>query len=116
MHGTPGVHGTLRVQAVRAFFYNRTVIQMKQPDENDLAHMAESPGLPSPSRPFWLSFVAAARQTTRALQPKMVGGVPLSGAMLAAIARSLVDQLNEDAPVSLHSAVGGVLQESSVHQ
>ena len=99
--------------AVRAFFSNRTMIQMKQPDEDDLVRMGEPGGMPSAARPFWTSFLASAETTTAALRPKAVGGVPLSGELLAAVARGLVEQINANAVVSLHRELGAVLHEQA---
>ena len=44
---------------VRGFFANKTMVQMRQPDEDDPAALAES-GVPLAGRPFWASFDAAA--------------------------------------------------------
>ena len=108
--------------AIRHFFHNRTMALMRQPDEADLrAMMGDAkldtaiapPVLPRSSRPFYLSFEEAARRTTEVLVPKAVGGVPLSGDLLAAVVDSLTERINRNAPLSLQGAVGGLLQQQA---
>ena len=108
--------------AIRHFFHNRTMALMRQPDEADLRAMMGDvqldkaiapPILPPSSRPFYLSFEEAARRTTELLVPKAVGGVPLSGDLLAAVAESLTERINRNAPLSLQGAVGGLLQQQA---
>merc|ERR1740117_281901 len=108
--------------AIRHFFHNRTMALMRQPDEADLrAMMGDAkldkaiapPVLPPSSRPFYLSFEEAARRTTAILVPKAVGGVPLSGDLLAAVVDSLTERINRNAPLSLQGAVGGLLQQQA---
>lgn len=98
--------------AIRYFFHNRTMALMKQPDEHDLVAMMDG-GAAVQGRPFWLSFEESARRTTDMLVPKAVGGVPLSGDLLAAVVRSLTERINENAPLSLQGAVGGLLQQQA---
>ena len=98
--------------AIREFFHNRTMTAMKQPDEFDLSTMMDG-GLPTRGRAFWQSFEASAQRTTELLRPKAVGGVPLSGDLLAAVVQSLTHHINENEPLSLPGAVGGLLQEQA---
>lgn len=76
--------------AIRTFFSNHTMLQMKQPDAYDLASL-ETRGAPQRNRPFYDSFAAAAEQLAASLQPKSVSGALLSGEHLAATAASLVE-------------------------
>jgi len=105
--------------AIRHFFHNRTMALMRQPDEHDLRAMMEGGGakgiapLPPSSRPFWQSFEESARRTTEMLVPKAVGGVPLSGDLLAAVVESITERINQNAPLSLQGAVGGLLQQQA---
>ena len=95
---------------VRGFFANKTMVQMRQPDEDDLAALAES-GVPLAGRPFWASFSDAAAATTDMLRPKVAGGEPLTGEVLAAALTTVVARLNGDvAPLalSMDRAVGEV--------
>ena len=100
--------------AIRHFFHNRTMALMRQPDEQDLLAMMDGGAPLQPSgRPFWQSFEDAARRTTAMLVPKAVGGVPLSGDLLAAVVHSLTERINQNAPLSLQGAVGGLLQQQA---
>lgn len=70
------------------------MVEMKQPDEYDLASMAAW-GLPQAGRPFHDSFLSAAETLLALLRPKCVNGAVLSGEMLAATTEALVEQINQ---------------------
>jgi len=96
-------------EAVHRFFFNRTMFQMKQPEDHDLAAMTRG-SFPPRGSPFYQSFIAAAQHATSTLRPKVASGVALSGEFLAIAAKRLAHQLNTHA----HSAVKSVSLESTV--
>lgn len=101
--------------AVRAFFNNMTMHEMKQPDEDDLDAMA-SGELPLAHKPFGASLSAAIMRTSEGLRPKTVGGVPLDGDLLASAIEGVVHQINtnpEEETLSLHAAVAQVLRDQA---
>ncbi|KAL1523180.1 hypothetical protein AB1Y20_018134 [Prymnesium parvum] len=99
-------------KAIRSFFSNHSMVQMKQPDSDDLKQL-ETLGFPKRNRPFHNSFVAAAEHLSTSLQPKIVNNALLSGEMLASTARALVEQLNQDAQLSLSSIVDSLLHSQA---
>jgi len=92
-------------QQLSVLFPSRTMALMRQPDDDDLARMSAA-GVPLESRPFWASFAETARAATAALVPKAVGGITLSGEVLAATLADLMLPINaRRGKVSMHRAV-----------
>lgn len=99
--------------ALAALFPNRTLAAVRAPDAVDLAELASASGLPDADSPFAGSFAASAQRALGLLQPKAVGGAPLSGELLAAALHGLVAQLQAGAPrgLSLTATVYALMRE-----
>jgi hypothetical protein len=100
--------------ALAGLFPNRTMALMRSPDHADLAELATS-GLPAEDGTFYASFAEAAQRALAMLAPKTVGGVQLTGEVLAAAVHSLAAQINEptERGLSLRLTVLALLEQQA---